>query len=607
MKSVHAAARLAGASRFASANRARLLTTLNGRKSSNKIYASAEEAVADIPAGAKLCVGGFGLCGIPENLIAAVVKSGVDQLTAVSNNAGVDDFGLGLLLQSGQIKRMISSYVGENKHFEHLYLSGQLEVELTPQGTLAERMRAGGAGIPAFYTPCAAGTIVQEGGTPIKYRPDGSVEIASEPRELRKFGDRDFVMEQAIVGDFALVKAWKADTRGNLVFRGTARNFNVDAATAGKVCIAEVEEIVEAGTLDPDQIHLPGVYVHRVVQGQGYEKRIEKRTVSAGGDPALSLVQKLSPERLRIVKRAVRAHPFLPLFLLSRGIARGGGSIMCVCVCVACVRALALWQALEFRDGMYVNLGIGIPTLSSNFIAPGIDIELQSENGLLGIGPYPLEAEVDADIINAGKETVTMRQGASTFCASQSFGMIRGGKVDLTLLGALQVAPNGVRGAGILSPADPCFAHLALTRPVCHRPCLPSGDLANWIIPGKMVKGMGGAMDLVSSGSRVVVTMEHTAKGGKHKILQDCTLPLTGKNVVDRIITELGVFDILPEMPPSSLSDEPPTRLELIEIADGVSLDDIRLATGAHFRVADGYGSRWLKPMMQEPADLDKP
>jgi 3-oxoacid CoA-transferase len=476
------------------------------------------------------------LCGIPENLISALVGKGVGDLTVVSNNAGVDDFGLGLLLRSGQIKRMISSYVGENKTFEAMYLGGKLEVELTPQGTLAERLRAGGAGIPAFYTPCAAGTIVQEGGTPIKYNPeDGSVDIASEPRELRRFGPRDYVLEQAIIGDFALIKAWKADTRGNLVFRGTARNFNVDAATAGKICIAEVEEIVEAGTIDPDHVHLPGVYVHRVVQGRDYQKRIEKRTTSLGGCPIESLTQTLSPERLRIVKRA----------------------------------------ALEFRDGMYVNLGIGIPTLASNFVHPDVTIELQSENGLLGIGPYPGEGEVDPDLINAGKETVSMKPGSATFCASQSFGMIRGGKVDLTLLGALQVAPNG--------------------------------DLANWIIPGKMVKGMGGAMDLVSSGSRVVVTMEHTAKGGKHKILPDCTLPLTGKGVVDRIITEMGVFDILPEVPPSFSDDDegPPTRLELIEIAPGVSIDDVRAATGARFRIADGYRSRWLRPMMQELEDLD--
>jgi len=505
--------------------------------SSNKIYASAREAIADIPDGSTLCVGGFGLCGIPENLIGALVDQGTRDLTAVSNNAGVDDFGLGLLLQSGQIKRMISSYVGENKHFEKLYLSGQLEVELTPQGTLAERMRAGGAGIPAFYTPCAAGTIVQEGGSPIKYRADGSgeVEIASTPRELRRFGDREFVLEEAIVGDYALVKAWKADTRGNLVFRGTARNFNCDAATAGKICIAEVEEIVEAGAIDPDDVHLPGVYVHRLIQGPTYQKRIEKRTTSLGaaadGEGTGAVATKLSDERLRIVKRA----------------------------------------ALEFRDGMYVNLGIGIPTLASNFVADDVQIELQSENGLLGIGAYPTDSAVDPDLINAGKETVTTVPGSSIFTSSQSFGMIRGGKVDLTLLGALQVAANG--------------------------------DLANWIIPGKMVKGMGGAMDLVSSGSRVVVTMEHTAKGGKHKILQDCSLPLTGKGVVDRIITELAVFDVLPEVAPAS-AEQPATRLELIEIADGVSVDDVRAATGASFRIADGTYSPPLKPMMQEPSDL---
>ncbi len=215
-------------------------------------------AVKDIPDGAHLAVGGFGLCGIPEQLIAALVQRGVRELTCYSNNAGVDDFGLGLLLRQHQIRRMVSSYVGENAEFERQYLSGELEVELVPQGTLAERMRAGGAGIPAFFTPTGAGTLVAEG------------------KEIRRFQGRDCVLEAGIRADFSLVKAWKADRLGNLVFNKTARNFNPLAATCGNICIAEVEELVEVGELDPDAIHTPGIYVHRLVVGSSYEKRIEK-------------------------------------------------------------------------------------------------------------------------------------------------------------------------------------------------------------------------------------------------------------------------------------------------------------------------------------------
>ncbi|MCY9694793.1 CoA transferase subunit A [Paenibacillus alginolyticus] len=227
----------------------------------NKICSSMEEAVADIRDGATLIVGGFGLCGIPENLIAALKAQGTKDLCVVSNNCGVDDCGLGLLLANKQIKKMISSYVGENKTFEQLFLSGELEVELVPQGTLAERIRAGGAGIPGFYTASGVGTLVAEG------------------KEHKSFEGRTYLLEKGIVGDFALVKAWKADPLGNLVFRKTSRNFNPLAAAAGKVTIVEVEEIVQAGELNPDDIHTPGIYVQRIVKGASYEKRIERLTV----------------------------------------------------------------------------------------------------------------------------------------------------------------------------------------------------------------------------------------------------------------------------------------------------------------------------------------
>lgn len=227
---------------------------------SAKIYSSAAAALEGVKDGMTVLVGGFGLCGIPENLIAALRDSGAKSLTCVSNNAGVDDFGLGLLLHTRQIKKMVSSYVGENATFEKLYLSGELELEFCPQGTLAERVRAGGAGIPAFYTPTGVGTLVAEG------------------KDVREFEGRPYVMERGIVGDFALVRAWKADTFGNLIFRKTARNFNPMMATAGKITVVEVEEIVPVGTFDPDEIHTPGVFVQRIIKSVNLEKRIEQRT-----------------------------------------------------------------------------------------------------------------------------------------------------------------------------------------------------------------------------------------------------------------------------------------------------------------------------------------
>ena len=228
----------------------------------DKTVENAEDAVKDIQDGATLMMGGFGLSGIPENCIAALLQKNIKNLTIISNNAGVDNFGIGLFLNRRMVKKMISSYVGENDEFERQLLQGELEVELLPQGTLAERIRAGGAGIPAFFTPAGVGTEVAEG------------------KEIREFNGKLYLMELALEADFAMVKAWKGDTAGNLIFKGTARNFNPLMATAGKITIAEVEELVPAGSLDPNQIHTPGIYVQRIFQGNSYEKRIEQRTVS---------------------------------------------------------------------------------------------------------------------------------------------------------------------------------------------------------------------------------------------------------------------------------------------------------------------------------------
>lgn len=235
------------------------------KKGMSKLVANADEAVKDIFDGATLTMGGFGLCGIPENSIAALVRLGVKNLTCVSNNAGVDGFGIGLMLEKKQVLKMISSYVGENKLFEQLVLSGELDLEFAPQGTLAERLRAGGSGIPAFYTPTGAGTLIAEG------------------KESREFEGRSYILEKGIIGDFGIVKAWRGDAMGNLVFRKTSRNFNPLCAMAGRITIVEVEELVRVGSIDPDQVHLPGVYVHRIFQGQHYEKRIEKKVLFQGG------------------------------------------------------------------------------------------------------------------------------------------------------------------------------------------------------------------------------------------------------------------------------------------------------------------------------------
>ena len=246
-----------------------------------KVFETAAEAVADIRDGATLAVGGFGLCGLPDILIQAIADTGATDLEVFSNNCGVDGHGLGILLGSKRISRVTASYVGENKEFARQYLSGELEVELTPQGTLAEKLRAGGAGIPAFFTPAGVGTPISQGGLPWKYNADGSIAVASPAKEIREFRGKRYVLEESITADFSLVHALKGDTEGNLVFNKAAMNFNPLAAMAGRVCIAQVEELVEPGEIDPGEVHLPGIFVNRVVHTGVQDKQIEKRTVSA--------------------------------------------------------------------------------------------------------------------------------------------------------------------------------------------------------------------------------------------------------------------------------------------------------------------------------------
>ena len=431
----------------------------------------------DVKDGARLSMGGFGLVGIPENGVFALMDMGVKNLDIVSNLAGIyiiyiyiyigtADWGIGLMLQKDQIARMNASYVGENAVYEKLYLGGKVVMNLIPQGTLAEKIRSGSAGVHAYFTPTGQGTLVELGGFPIKLKEDGkSMDLVSKPKERRHFNGREYLLEECIKVDFAMIKAFQADHKGNLRFRKTARNFNPDMCGHGTVNVAEVEEIVDE--LAPEDVHYSGCFIDRVFKGEKFHKKIERLRVDTGKGIEMPFSKERGAKRLRIVQRAMQ----------------------------------------ELKDGMYCNLGIGIPTLTSNLVMGKVDVELQSENGIVGMGAYPKEHEVDADLINAGKETVTAKPGACFARSSETFGMMRGGHLHMTMLGGLEASETA--------------------------------DLANWIIPGAMIKGMGGAMDLVSSGARVVVVMEHTSKHGESKVLKECSLPLTGKGCVTRLITDM--------------------------------------------------------------------
>lgn len=470
----------------------------NFKNFSTKVVKNSAEAVKDIKSGMSVMTGGFGICGIPNNLINALAqRSDVKDLQLISNNGGLADYGNGLLIKNKQVKRIIGSYVGENKDLESQYFRGEIELELVPQGTLAEKIRCGGAGIPAFYTPTGYGTIVQEGGFAIKLDSQGRPEIISQPKPTAMFGSLNYVLEDSLRADFALIKAAKADTEGNLVFNKTARNFNHDMASSGKITIAEVDEIVEAGQIDPDKVHVPGIYVQKVVLAENKEKKLEKFRKQED-------VGKIDQGKGKIAKRA----------------------------------------AEEIRNGMYINLGIGIPNLVVDYLSPDVDVTVQTENGMLGVGPYPFGKE-DPDLINAIKEAVSETKGCSYFKSSDSFGMIRGKHIDATILGGFQVSQ--------------------------------AGDLANWIVPGKIVKGMGGAMDLVGSrGGKVIVVMEHVTKDNKHRVLERCSYPITGRECVDTLITDLGVFQFIRN-----------SGFILTDLFKGVSLDTVKQSTGFKFHVAE--------------------
>jgi 3-oxoacid CoA-transferase len=419
-------------------------------------------------------VGGFGMTGNPVHLAHALAEREVKNLTIISNNVGEPGLGGGRLLRNGQIRKAIGSFFTSNPEAVRAVQNKQMEIELLPQGTLAEAIRAGGAGLGGFYTPTGAGTALAEG------------------RETRLINGVEHVFIPALRADVALIRAWRADTAGNLVYRLTERNFNPMMATAAELVIAEVEEIVPVGSLSPDEIVTQGIYVDFVVQAQ-------VKLEDLGSSASVESHKDADPTRLVMAKRALA----------------------------------------ELKRGDVVNLGVGIPTLVADLIRPEDGIILHTENGLLGVGPAPESGGAMDYPVNAGKQPVTALLGASYFDSATSFAMIRGGHIDVAIMGGLQVDE--------------------------------AANLANWAVPGKPLLGVGGAMDLASGARKLIVTMTHASRDGEPKIVPRCTLPLTARAAVDMIITDLAVFKFIEG------------QLTLVELMPGATLEQVRSLTSARF------------------------
>jgi 3-oxoacid CoA-transferase len=439
---------------------------------------SAAEAAALVPEGAVIMAGGFGMTGNPVHLFHAIAERGTRGLTIISNNVGEPGLGGGRLLRNGQISRAIGSFFTSNPEAVEAAQAGTIQVKLIPQGSLAEAIRAGGAGLGGFYTPTGAGTVI------------------TKQDETRLIDGREHVFVPALRADVALIRAYRADTAGNLVYRMTERNFNPLMATAAGMVIAEVEEIVPMGAIAPDDVHTPGNFVDYLVQAHTTLQDLgSSASVDASG-------KKVDEARMNIARRALA----------------------------------------ELRRGDVVNLGVGIPTLVADLITPNHGIILHTENGMLGVGPAP-EAGGALDYpVNAGKQPVTALPGSSYFDSALSFAMIRGGHVDAAIMGGLQVDE--------------------------------AADLANWAVPGKPLLGVGGAMDLATGAQRLIITMTHTDRQGRPKIVPRCTLPLTAKGAVSMVITDLAVFEF------------PDGRLTLTELMPGASLEQVRESTSAAFAAA---------------------